>query len=647
VPLIQLTNIEKILGDRLLFDKMSFQIDKGERVGLIGENGAGKTTFFKLITGEVKPDLGDVSIAKGGTIGLLSQDPTFAPGSTLIDEAELAFKELHDLAHEMREIEHQMAENYTDKLLEKYSDVQHDFEIKGGYAWRHKLEAVLDGVGLSRDDWEKQVDSLSGGQRSRLALAKLLVAEPDLLMLDEPTNHLDIAATEWLENWLLNFGGAVIVISHDRYLLDRIGTRIVWLTQRKFKSYPGNYAAFEQLREIEMTTQQRAYEEQKKEIDKQSEYVRRFKAGQRARQAKGRETRLNRFLSSDQMIQQVQTKRAMNLKISTDQRAGDMLLRVTELSKKFDDKQVWSDIAFELKRGDRVGIIGPNGSGKTTLLKTLTGNLDADAGEVRWGSNITIGYYDQRLDDFDPDNTAFEEVLDNVEGYNEQQLRDAMGAMLFGGDDVDKPMHLLSGGEKARVALTKLLLNKPNVLLLDEPTNHLDIKSVDALERALDTFPGSILCVSHDRHFLDKVAKRLLVLDPPGYIDFEGNWSKWRQKQQEIAQQAKSQSKPAKQQNKRDDTKRTEPPRKVEAKPQQNQPKKDNPYSRTFGRLSVSEIEAKIVSTETELARLQREAASVQVSRDPGKSKQARQQIDKTSQTLRELEQEYFLRGQS
>lgn len=632
MPLAQLTNIEKILGDRLMFERLSFSIERGERVGLIGENGTGKTTLFRILFGEMKPDLGDVSITRHTTIGVLEQDPKFSPGQSLIDEAELAFADLHDLAHQMREIEHQMAHDHSEKILKRYESIQHKFEEAGGYAWRHRLEAVLDGVGLDRADWEKPVDALSGGQRSRLALAKLLVGQPDLLLLDEPTNHLDIAATEWLENWLLGFTGAMIVISHDRYLLDRIATRIVWLNRKQLSSYPGNYSAFEKQRDVEVISQSRAYEAQQAMIDKQSEYIRRFKAGQRARQAAGRKKILDRFLSSDQVINAVTQNKTMHLKMSTDQRAGDRLLRVKHLSKQFDGKQIWKNVEFELKRSERVGIIGPNGSGKTTLLRTLTGDLDADSGEVSWGTNISIGYYDQRLDDFDPDSSIFEEVLSEVEGYNAQQLRDALGAMLFRGDDIEKPMRLLSGGERARVALTKLLLQKPNVLLLDEPTNHLDIASAGALEGALEAFEGSILCVSHDRHFLDRIARRLLVLDPPDISDFTGNWSDWRAKLEEkkLAQSARKAS----------PIRSKDAP--VPSRHENPKPRKDNPYARPFGRITTEELELKITETESELGAIQEQIS--QTYRDADKLKLLQMQLKNLSNNLKQMEAEYYSR---
>jgi ATP-binding cassette subfamily F protein 3 len=302
MPVVTLANIEKHFGQRVLFEGLNFQIERGERVGLIGDNGAGKTTLFKTITGEVQPDSGIVAIAKSVKLGHLTQDASFDATNTVMDEAELAFAELHALSHRLRDLEHAMAEQTGDELertLRAYQNLQHEFDLAGGYAWRHRLEATLLGVGLPREAWEQNVETLSGGQRSRLGLAKLLIAQPDLLLLDEPTNHLDLTAIEWLEKYLLDFDGTVLLISHDRYLLDRLATRIVWLTRHKLQSYPGNYSAFVQQREVQELSQQRAYEEQQADIEKQKEFVRRFGAGQRAREAKGREKRLNRLLKSD------------------------------------------------------------------------------------------------------------------------------------------------------------------------------------------------------------------------------------------------------------------------------------------------------------------------------------------------------------
>ena len=625
-----LAKIEKTFGKRVLFDKLDLNVEQGERLGFIGSNGSGKTTLFKMLTGSITPDTGVVAVAKGTRVGYLTQDPQFDPTNTVVDEAELGFAGAsHGLAHKLRDLEHEMAHpslatSKLDRILAQYQNIQHEFDIGGGYAWQHRLEATLLGVGLERNTWEQNVKTLSGGQRSRLALAKLLISEPELLLLDEPTNHLDLAAIEWLEKYLLTFSGSVILISHDRYLLDRLATRIVWLTQARIKSYPGNYSAFvQQGRELQELTQQRQYEEQQADIEKQKEFIRRFGAGQRSKEAKGREKRLNRLLESDRMVDQVQAGRNIHLSLGTDQRAGDQVLDVRELSKGFDGKQLWLDVKFHVRRGERIGIIGPNGSGKTTLLATLLGEADADAGEIRWGANLNIGYYDQRLEEFDPEQTVMEAAWEGRD-LKEQQVRDVLATMLFRGDDIDKPMGLLSGGERARVRLSQLLLDRPNVLILDEPTNHLDIPSREALESTLVAFEGTILCVSHDRYFLDKVAKRMLVLRPPRVIDFAGPYSEWVRKQNAPAapKSPEPQQKPkAKSQS-------------VQSRPQQSAKKKDNPYARPFGRLTMEELERQITDTEIAIAECQANLAGVSSYKAASRGKQIQAEYGELTKKL-------------
>ena len=637
MSLATLSNIEKTFGKRVLFDKLNLNVERGERIGFIGANGAGKTTLFKVLTGEVVPDAGIVAVARGTKVGHLSQDPTFDPANAVIDEAELAFAELHDLAHRMREIEHEMAGlegEALEKVLNQYQKVQHDFELAGGYAWRHKLEATLLGVGLGRETWEQNVTTLSGGQRSRLALARLLISEPDLLLLDEPTNHLDLAAIEWLENYLLEFGGAVVLISHDRYLLDRLATRVVWLTQQRLQSYPGNYSAFVQQRELQELSQQRAYEQQQETIEKQKEFIRRFGAGQRSKEAKGREKRLNRLLQSDEMVRAVEDQKKIKLSLGTDRRAGDQVLAVRELNKAYGDKRLWRDVKFDLRRGDRVGVIGPNGSGKTTLLRVLLGHEDADGGTVKWGANLNIGYYDQRLDDFEPESTVVEEVAEGRMGEREQALRDVLAAMLFRGDDIYKRLGDLSGGERARVRLAQLLLDRPNVLILDEPTNHLDIPSREALERTLSDFPGTILCVSHDRYFLDRVIQRLLVLRPPEVEEFGDTYSAWHRAEIEAAaeQRAAGAARQA--------------PAKSKPKPATSQVKKDNPYARPFGRLTLEELERQITDTEVALAECQGNFGDADAYKDPAGAQRLQEEYKALSAKLEALEAEYFAREQ-
>jgi len=647
MAIVSLTNIEKTFGRRTLFDQLSFSIDRGERVGLIGDNGSGKTSLFNVITGTLPIDAGIVGLAANARLGHLAQDPVFDPANTVIDEAELAFSTLHELSHRQRDLEHEMAHvtgDELDKVLRKYQDVQHEFELAGGYAWRHRVEAMLAGVGLAPETWEQNVTTLSGGQRSRLALAKLLIDERDLLMLDEPTNHLDLNAIAWLEDYLANFSGAVLIVSHDRYLLDRLATRIVWLTQAKLKSYPGNYSSFVEQRKLQELSQQRAYTQQQEDIAKQAEFIRRFGAGQRAREAKGREKRLDRLLASDELIQSVQTSSHIRLPLKTDKRSGDRVLRVKELAKAYGERTLWSDVSLEVSRGERIGIIGPNASGKTTLLEVLLGKREADAGEITWGASLAIGYYDQRLDEFDPNHTVTEEVRGGRD-CSDADLRAVLALMLFRNDDVDKPISALSGGERARVAIAQILIDKPNVLVMDEPTNHLDINSCEALEGALNNFPGTILTVSHDRYFLDKVASRLLILEKSGVQSFEGNFTAWSRHTAARAAEAAAAAKAPKQRN--SSHQRSQQPSKLQ--PDKSQPdKKKSPdhWSRPFGRLTVQELEKEIAKVEGEITRCQASMGETKNSRDEQASRRLLAENAALAKKLKELEAEYFTRGQ-
>jgi ATP-binding cassette subfamily F protein 3 len=432
------------------------------------------------------------------------------------------------------------------------------------------------------------------------------------------------------------------------------------MTGAKLKSYPGNYSNFRDQRELQELTPQRAYEKQHADIEKQAEYIRRFKAGQRARQAKGREKRLDRLLTSDAVVQSVGQSRHIHLGLQTDKRAGDRVLRVAELKKSFGPRTLWDDVHFDLTRGDRVGIIGPNGSGKTTLLEILLGESDADQGEIQWGANLSIGYYDQRLEDFDPELTVFEQAR---QGRNVPDLlvRKVLGALLFTGDAVDKPLGLLSGGERARVAMAQLLLDRPNILLLDEPTNHLDIPSREALESALAGFDGTILCVSHDRFFLDRTITRLLVLEPPKVRDFTGNYSALVAKLATEAADARAAAAAAakKSNSKSHSPKKPAPaPQSTISSPDSNkpsQPKGDgqakkgasrpgNPWARPFGRLSVSELETNIARTEKELATCQITMADAGLYSDPNRRREIQALFDTLTEKLQQLEAEYFTR---
>lgn len=645
--LLSAANIRKSFGPQTLFDALNLRLDRGERVGLIGENGSGKTTLLNILTGQLEPDSGQVQIARGTSVGYLRQDAVFPAGSTLIDEAESAFAALHEQAHRLRKLEHAMAEPLADHdpVMREYDRLRHDYEAAGGYAWHHRLEATLMGVGLPRELWETSVELLSGGQKSRLALAKLLVAEPEVLLLDEPTNHLDLAAIEWLESYLLRFTGSVLLISHDRFLLDRLATRVVWLTQKRLFSYPGNYSAFVKQRETAELTQARAYEKQQADIEKQSEYVRRFKAGQRARQAKGREKRLNRLLASDEMVAEVAKTKRWSLSFETGGGGSENVVRVEDLAKSYGELHLWRDVSFAMKRGQRLGIVGPNGSGKTTLLRCLIGEEEADAGTVRWGHGLSIGYYDQRLDDFEPENSVIEEVWDGRPEMKEPQLRTILGSMRFSGETIFKPMSALSGGERARVALTKLLLDKPNVLLLDEPTNHLDITSRDALDTALRDFAGTIIAVTHDRYFLSSVTQRLLIFEPPEVRVFAGTWPQWLEKRAAEAGEA-SRADGAGQRNAWEGPRPFGPSEQAARSDEEGTKsgRSKNKYARPFGTLTTAALEASITETEIELAQAQSAFADGARMSDPAEARRLQSEFERLSKQLEQLEEEYFSR---
>ncbi|MFN4244009.1 MAG: ABC-F family ATP-binding cassette domain-containing protein [Tepidisphaerales bacterium] len=665
MPLLQLKHLEKSYGQRVLFSGVDFTLGSGERVGLVGDNGAGKSTLFRIAMGMDLPDGGEVVVPSGVRVGLLEQDPAFTSGQTVLDEAESAFAALHGLAHALRELEHRMAEPGADveRLMQRYTRLQHDYEAQGGYAWHHRLEATLLGVGLPQGTWDMPVSRLSGGQRSRLALAKLLIQYPDVLLLDEPTNHLDLEAIEWLEGVLLTHSGASWIISHDRYLLDRLATRIVDLRERRLTSYPGNFSAYLEQKARADLTRQRQYEAQQREIDKQSEYIRRFKAGQRARQAKGREKRLMRLLESGELVQRVEGQQQIHLRFHTDLRSGDRVLRVEGLRKSFGERVLWQDVAFELRRGERVGVVGPNGSGKSTLLRCVLGEVDADDGDVTWGANLRIGYYDQRLglgDDaaaLDADATVYEAIGEG-RPLNDQQIRSLAALFLFHDDDVDKRLGDLSGGERARVRLAQLLADRPNVLVLDEPTNHLDVSSCAALEAAIAGFDGTVLCVSHDRYFLDRVVGRLLVLRPPALESYVppaavegepnvGTYSAWAERERRLRAERESAEKAreAAERERAARAKQRDVP-KGEKEPRAGEPRKpgrDNPYLRPFGRLTLEQLEQRITETEVELAQLQDELS--QAWKDAPRARGLQAELERLSRELEQLNEEYYGRA--
>ena len=526
--IFRLSDVYKSYATHDILRGVSLQINPGEHVGLVGRNGAGKTTIFRLVSGEESPDRGEVVRARGTRLGLLAQHIHFEPGTTVHESALAAFGRLQQIEHEMHELEHRMAEADTDleKVLERYSDLQHEFEREGGFEYAAKAEAILQGLGFDRDQWSLETEKLSGGQQNRLGLAKLLLAEPDVLLLDEPTNHLDVAAVEWLEEFLQNYPAAYVIISHDRYFLDRACRRIVELENGRAASYTGNYSAYLVEREERREAQQRAYENQRQLIEKTEEFIRRNLAGQKTKQAKSRRTMLAKL----ERVEAVRAdKSSGDFRLQSIERTGNHVLMVNEATIGYPDKMLARDISFILRRGECLGIIGPNGSGKTTFLRTILKKIPALAGEIQWGSKVQIGYYAQQLDDLDDRNEIIMELRRVApSSATAGELRSFLAKFLFTGDDVYKKVGDLSGGEKGRLALAKLIYSRVNVLVLDEPTNHLDIPSREALEEALDAYEGTILTISHDRYFLDRVATQMLALDGLGGAEhYDGDYTEY------------------------------------------------------------------------------------------------------------------------
>ena len=526
--LFRLSEVHKSYGTQDVLRGVSLQVNPGEHVGLVGRNGSGKTTIFRLINTEEPPDRGDVIRARGIRLGLLAQHIHFEPGSTVHESALAAFGHLQQIEHEMHELEHRMGEavDDLDQVLERYSDLQHQFEREGGFEYAAKAEAILQGLGFDRTTWDLETEKLSGGQQNRLGLVRLLLAEPDVLLLDEPTNHLDVAAVEWLEEFLLDYPSAFVIISHDRYFLDRSCRRIIELENGRASSYTGNYSDYLVEREERREAQQRAYNNQQQMIAKTEEFIRRNLAGQKTKQAKSRRT----LLAKLERIDAVSTDQSSgDFRLRSIERAGNHVLTVDQTTIGYPDKVVAQGISFVLRRGECLGIIGPNGSGKTTFLRTILKKIPPLAGEIRWGTKVQVGYYAQQLDDLDDRNEIIMELRRVASpGATAGELRSFLAKFLFRGDDVYKHVRDLSGGEKGRLALAKLIYSRVNVLVLDEPTNHLDIPSREALEEALDAYEGTILTISHDRYFLDRIATQILALDGEGPAEhYDGDYTEY------------------------------------------------------------------------------------------------------------------------
>ncbi len=525
--LFRFSEVTKSYGAQEVLRGVTFQINPGEHVALVGRNGAGKTTILRLITGAETPDNGLIDAMRGLRFGVLAQHVDFSGAENVLDAALSVFENLRTLETRMRELEHVMTEASGDELdsaMHEYSDAQHTYELEGGFNYHARTEAVLLGLGFSKEEFSKRAENLSGGEKNRLGLARLLLLEPDILLLDEPTNHLDVDAVEWLEEFLSAYKSAYLIISHDRFFLDHTVNRVLDLEFGKVESYKGNYSQYVVEKEERRELQQRAYEQQREMIERTEDFIRRNLAGQKTKQAKSRRTLLQRV----ERLESVSDLETASFKLKPTARTGDQVLILDKLAIGFPTKTLASNLNLTLRRSERLGIIGGNGTGKTTLLRTILGEQQPIDGEMRWGTGVNPGYYDQRLLTVDDRNTVIEELRTIASAaVTDGELRGFLGRFLFSGDDVFKPVSALSGGEKGRLALAKLIYSRVNVLILDEPTNHLDIASCEALEDALNEFDGTIVTVSHDRYFLDRIATQILAFTDKGVEYFDGGYTEF------------------------------------------------------------------------------------------------------------------------
>jgi hypothetical protein len=526
-------NISKAFVENQVLKNVSFHIEDHEKAAIVGINGAGKTTLLRIIVGEMTPDDGQVVLARDKTLGYLAQNSTVDTSHTIYEELLSVKADLLRLEEKIRECENNMKHAEGDALedlMKQYTSLTHAFETGGGYLYRSELVGVLKGLGFTEDEFSKPVATLSGGQKTRVALGRLLLQNPDLIILDEPTNHLDMNSIAWLETYLLNYKGAVLIVSHDRYFLDRIAGKVIEIDQSKATTFMGNYSDYAVKKEQLRVAAWNAYMNQQREIKHQEEVIEKLKSFNREKSIKRAESR-EKMLDKIEVIEKPSEVRTdMKLTLIPRILSGNDVLTVEHLSKSFDSHKLFTNVNFEIKRGEHVAIIGDNGSGKTTLLKILNGLVPADQGTFRLGSNVEIGYYDQEHHVLHSEKTLFEEISDDYPYLNNTQIRNVLAAFLFTGEDVFKRISDLSGGERGRVSLAKLVLSNANFLILDEPTNHLDIMSKEILEDALNGYEGTILYVSHDRYFINRTAHRILDLTEGQFVSYVGNYDYYLEK---------------------------------------------------------------------------------------------------------------------
>lgn len=611
-------NLYKSFGIDSILENICFTVNEGDKIGIIGINGTGKTTLMKIISGEYGYDEGDIYTSKDCEIGYLQQNTNFLSNNTILEEVLTVFKPLIDMENYLRELEHKIAEEGSkdnspilEKLMNDYSHVLEDFASKNGYGYKSEAKGVLKGLGFKDDDMDKPINILSGGEKTRVLLGKLLLKKPTLLLLDEPTNHLDSEAIEWLEFFLKQYKGTVMLISHDRYFLDQVVDRVFEIHNKKLKSYNGNYSKFIELSKVEKELELKKFEDQQKDLKRQEESIERLKAY-------GREKHLKRARSKEKALDKIDVldkpeayRKKAKIQFNPSISSGNDVLHVEDLSMAYDERILFKGVNFDIYRGEKVALIGPNGIGKSTLFKIVMKELTPICGDFKLGTNVNVSYFHQEQKTLNLDNTIIDEIWDSNEKLTQTEIRNMLGSLLFEHEEVFKKISTLSGGERARIAILKLILSKANFLLLDEPTNHLDIDSKEVLEEALENYTGTIFTISHDRYFLNTVVDKILVLGENGITEYLGNYDYYINKKREseemsaiveIEEKTKTQLKEEKRKEK-----------------EQREKEKKNKYK-------IKNIEQEIEELETKIEELDNLLCQEEVYSNPDKSKEVSQE---------------------
>jgi len=619
MTLVSLKNVFKSFGTSPVLKNISWQIEEKRKIGLLGSNGAGKTTLFRIIAGELEPDKGELARNRYLKIGFLRQEYQLEDDLTLFDEMLKPFSELLKLREEMRDLENRMSlAKDSKKLLKHYGQLQLEYENRGGYSYENKIERVLYGLGFKKEDFVKSVNVLSGGEKNRAALASVLLFEPNLLLLDEPTNHLDIEGTEWLEQYLSEFSGTIIMVSHDRYFLDRVIGEVVELEEHRIERHRGNFSAYQRKKVERLEKALKEHKEQREYVLRTEEFIRRNIAGQKTKQAKSRRKALEKL----ERLEKPKTRpKKVKISFSATKRSSRALIWTEKLSKNFKEKTLFENVNFSIERYDRVGLIGPNGCGKTTFLKILLAEEKPTSGEASIGSSLEVGYYDQEHRDLDCESSVLDEVWKIDPRMLMEELRSFLGKFLFCGEDVFRRIKSFSGGEQSRVVLAKLILSQPNFLILDEPTNHLDIVSREVLENALAEFEGTILVVSHDRYFLNKIVNKIYAFENGSLKEYLGNYSHYEQKKKKQKEEEKRLKELKKEEKKK-------PKKVVKSKPK-------------LKKRSSEEINEDILKTELELKDIEFQLLIKEVSTNWEKLLELNQRKEKLSRRLEELYAEW------